>query len=269
MSTRILKTQAGETEITIATPGQFRSFFLFAMHKSGSTLLNNMMTAALSSAEIPVIDLAWAAFSAGLPENRITNADEFVFDNGYCYLGFRIYAPYLKQFDLSGNKKILLVRDPRDMLVSYYFSMAKSHGIPDTGVIRESMLSERKSANTSNIDEYCLGKVKNFKSEFASYRHLTSDKPLDSNVKIYRYEDVIFSKFEWLRDMLTYLSVPFDVDNLRAIAKKNDVWPDKERPEHHVRQVKPGNFRQHLSDKTIDILNIEFKNEFETYGYSI
>jgi hypothetical protein len=49
----VLKTPAGEMTFDLPQPGDFRPFFLFAMHKSGSTLLNRMMYQALSAAGVP------------------------------------------------------------------------------------------------------------------------------------------------------------------------------------------------------------------------
>jgi hypothetical protein len=262
MMKRLLKTPAGETEIVFPEPGDFASFFLFAMHKSGSTLMYSMMKAALPAAGVPVIDLPLAAFKNGLPGNKVLNPRELIMERGYCYCGFRNFPKYLRKFDLTKNKKILLVRDPRDMLVSFYFSMANSHNLPKTGVVRDAMLTSRTDAKNSDIDEYCLEKVIKFKTEFSGYRHFS-----ESEIWVIRYEDVVFRKLEWLTEMLAYFSISVDPDKLKAIAEKHDVRPDAERPDMHIRQVVPGNFRKHLSAATIEKLNSEFAVEMRQYGY--
>src|SRR6516165_2196103 len=86
---RVLKTPAGETTINIPSPGDFRSFYVFAMHKSGSSLLNKMLDTALMRAGVPQIAIPDVTFAAGLPDDPILNPEDFVFDNGYCYRGFR------------------------------------------------------------------------------------------------------------------------------------------------------------------------------------
>jgi 2-O-methyltransferase len=264
MPKRILRTPAGETEIVIPEPGDFASIYLFAMHKSGSSLMNAMMSSALSIARVPIIDISTAAFSAGLPENKILNADQFIFPRGYCYGGFRRFPPYLRAFNLIRNKKALLVRDPRDMLVSFYFSVANSHRLPAKGVEREKVMRERAEAGALTIDEYCLTRISFFKSEFASYRHFLSSR----EVRIYRYEDVIFDKFTWLSDMLSYFGVALGPEKIKAIAARHDIRPDTERPDEHIRQVTPGNFRKHLSGETIERINLEFALEMREYDYS-
>jgi hypothetical protein len=233
------------------------------MHKSGSSLMYSMMKAALQSAGVPVIDLPLATFSKGLPGNQLMNPRELIMDRGYCYCGYRNFPNYLRKFDITKNKKILLVRDPRDMLVSFYFSMAYSHNIPITGVLRGDMLNWRSEAKNADVDVYCLDKAAKFKGEFAGYRHL-----MGSEIRVIKYEDVIFRKLEWLSDMLSYLSISIDPENLKAIAAKHDIRPNAERPDRHVRQVVPGNFRKHLRPETIEKLNAEFSAEMQEYGYT-
>jgi hypothetical protein len=256
----VLKTPAGETPINIPPPGNFDAFYLFAMHKSGSTLLNRMMNFALIRSKVPQIAIPEVAFAAGLPENDILNPEEFIFERGYCYRGFRVFPGYLRGFDLSEKKKVLLVRDPRDMVVSYYFSMAKSHVIPQ-GAIRDQMLALRRTAENLDIDEFCLNHAQFFRREFLSYQHL-----FRSDIRIYRYEDIIFAKEEWLREMLDYFGVSIESDHVARIAAENDVRPQEERPHEHIRQVTPGNFRKHLSKTSIERLKVEFEeilNQFE------
>ena len=51
---------------------------------------------------------------------------------GRVYGGFRSMPLVFAQSELyRRSRKILLVRDPRDALVSEYFSLAYSHGLPE------------------------------------------------------------------------------------------------------------------------------------------
>jgi len=258
-----LKTSAGDTEIRIPSPADLESFYLFAMHKSGSTLLNKMMNSALILANIPQIAIPDVAFAAGLPENNILNAEEMIFERGYCYRGFRIFPSYLRNFDIAKNKKILLVRDPRDMIVSYYFSMSQSHMIPDSGPVRDELMSVRGIAKSVGIDEFCLSNYRKFLKEFKSYGNI-----FGSELRVYRYEDVIFNKPDWLNDMLWYLGFVLSPDDRKRIAEENDIRPATERPKEHIRQVTPGNYRKHLSETTIQRLNSEFRDILDQFDYN-
>jgi hypothetical protein len=258
-----LKTSAGDTEIRIPSPADIDSFYLFAMHKSGSTLLNKMMNSALTAARIPQIAIPDVAFAAGLPENNILNADDIVFERGYCYRGFRIFPSYLRSFDLSKKKKILLVRDPRDMIVSYYFSMSQSHVIPDTGPVRDELMTMRDVTRSLSIDDFCIDNSGKFLNEFESYQSV-----LQGEHRLYRYEDVVFNKLDWLNDMLWYLGLALNPDDRRRIAEENDIRPAIERPNEHIRQVTPGNHRKHLNEITIESMNCGFKDILDQFGYA-
>jgi hypothetical protein len=259
----ILKTPAGETTINVPPPGNFRSFYVFAMHKSGSTLLNKMLDTAFIRVGVPQIAIPDVAFAAGLPDDPILNPEEIIFDSGYCYRGFRIFPSYLRNFDITKNKKILLVRDPRDMIVSHYFSMSQSHVIPDSGPVRDELISLRDSIKEVNIDDFCLQYSEVLKDEFKSYRTV-----FESELRVYRYEDIIFKKLDWLNDMLWYLGFGLSSDDRNRIVEENDIRPATERPQEHIRQVTPGNHRKHLSDMTVQRLNSEFRDILDQFGYN-
>jgi len=224
--------------------------------------MNIMLVQAFDYAKIPHIALSEIAFSAGLPGNEITNARKFIFPYGYCYRGYRQFPTYLKSFDISRNRKILLIRDPRDILVSEYFSTAYSHELPANGLVREEMLKLRNFARAIGVDKYCLSQVEVYQRNFENYRAL-----LDGEIRVYRYEDVVFEKSKWLADMLSYFEVIIPPAVVENIAAAHDLRPERENPAEHVRQVKPANFRLHLKPETVEILNREFKIELKRHGY--
>jgi hypothetical protein len=264
MRRAVIRTSAGNTAFDLEEPGDFPSFFVFAMHKSGSTLMNRMLDQALFAAGVPQIPLPAIAFEAGLPPNEILNPEELVFERGYCYRNFHGVPPYLHKFDIAANKKILLIRDPRDIVVSYYFSMAKSHRLPPLGVVKKYLLNMRSMARRANIDQFCRSVAKEFKSQFRSYQSI-----LSTELRLYRYEDVIFDKKAWLEDMLGYVGVALNDAKVTRIARENDIWPAVERPSKHIRQVTPGNFRKHLSRESIELLNSEFEHLLTEYNYAL
>ena len=87
--------------------------------------------------------------------------------------------------------------------------------------------------------------------------------------RVYRYEDVIYYKHEWLIDMLEYLGLELDSETISRIAQKHDIHPSKEDPSNHIRQVAPGNFRRHLTAETIGKLNSALDEVLKKYGMKI
>lgn len=258
-----LKTPHGNAQLLVPPPARVPSFYVFGVSKGGSTLLFSMIREALRSAAVPAVSPVEAAWGAGLPPNGITNPEEFIFPNGYCYLGFRELPPWLLKIDLDKKKKILLVRDPRDVMVSEYYSMKHSHPLPDQGVLRDQYVQMRAEAHALDIDEYCLAHLDVNLSEFSSYEPiLTKD-----DLRVYRYEDVVFEKLRWLTEMLEYLNIKIPPESVASIVRANDVFPEAENPTQHIRQVVPGNFRKHLRADTIRALNARFYDVMNRHGY--
>jgi hypothetical protein len=73
-----------------------------------------------------------------------------------------------------------------------------------------------------------------------------------TNVATYRYEDVIFKKRIWIDDLCSWFGWDISSDLKGSVAARFDVVVDVERPDQHIRQVKPGNHRRHLRKETID-----------------
>jgi hypothetical protein len=97
---RRLKTIGGCARVSIPQPGIFPPLYVFEPHKSGSALMNNMLVEAFDQVKIPHLALSELSFAAGLPEDKITNPEKFIFSHSYCYRGFRAFPHYLKAFDI-------------------------------------------------------------------------------------------------------------------------------------------------------------------------
>ena len=262
---RILTTKdSQEVSIDIPSPADIDSFFVFALPKSGSVLQDKVFEDVCSELNIPLFSIAKTAFNQGVEEGNF-NADicELFAPRGYGFYGFRYLPPYLKGFDLSQFKKFLLVRDPRDILVSHYFSMKKSHAIPE-GEMGNRLLQQRQNIQSLNIDEYALSKAQIFDKIFKSY--ITID---DSLLKVFKYEDIVFNKSAWIEDILRFLDFNLATDKIEAIASRHDIFPNVEKPDSHIRKVTPGDHKDKLKPETIKKLNDIFAPVLAKYGYEI
>ncbi len=261
MGFKLTSTMNQEFEYEVPTPSSIQSFFPFALPKSGSTLLFNMLTEICHNADISIIDIPSFAFTKGVRPRFLTSSiDQILYSNGYAYLGWR-YFPSQSNFDFSKVKCSLLVRDPRDMLVSLYFSRAFSHNAPKGE--EEQVLQNRKSIQAYDINDWVMKTASNTKSLFEAYDENLQNKLL----KIYRYEDVIFRKEKWLQDICKYFNIEVSKRALKAIARRHDIRPTREDPNAHIRSVTPGNYKKHLSEETINFLNQEFAEILLCFNY--
>ena len=264
-TTQQLKTVNGEVvEIELGSAADINSFFVFCLHKSGSTLLNKMLLEICALTGVPVFQPEDLEFRNGFTIGSWDPGIQSLFvKDGFCYTSFRSYPPYLDDFDMSVFKKILLVRDPRDMVVSHYFSHKTSHKIPK-GNLGEKMQAWREKVATMTIDDYAIWASKNAQRQFQRYiSHI-----FDENLKVFRYEDVIFEKRQWLEDLLDFVQIDIGKQEIYRIADKHDIRPDEEDASRHIRRVTPGDHKEKLKQETIVELNDIFSEELDRFGYA-
>ena len=166
---------------------------------------------------------------------------------------------------LEKFKVVLVVRDPRDILVSDYYSIAYSHAIPD-GEKKEIYLSRRENALATNLDEYVLNNAPKLQSVFERYAmHLF---PVCPGVHVARYEDMVENFPEWLDSLVSAcgmeISKPFRQDLLE---KHEARRPKGENIQKHLRKGMPGEHREKLRPETIEQLNQTFKESLTGFNY--
>ncbi|BFM20133.1 hypothetical protein R50076_11820 [Gilvimarinus japonicus] len=209
---------------------------------------------------MPSFSLFGAAFNLGINPAQIAEDAKSVFsEEGVIYTGFRHYP---KHFDLDLNNAncIWLTRDPRDMLVSLYFSIAKSHAVKKGDTAR---LQERESVNAMDIDSFVLSRAKSYMNNFNAYK----SKLPKSATKVIRYEDVIYDKPDLLTSVAEHFGLPINDTLIAKVAQKHDLIPDTEQTTNHVRQVHPGNYKAKLSQDTISKLNIDLECFLNFFNY--
>lgn len=256
-----------ELVIEVPEPSQYESFFVFSIQKAGSVMLDGIMEDICTNLDIPFINIPSSAFQQGIPESLliIDEIHSILNHKGYCFAGFRSVPEYLYSFPLENlkkSKKILLIRDPRDILVSHYFSIKNSHEVP-TGKQGMEILELRQKAQNIEINDYVLQQSKNFQDLFTRFSIIEEDNLL----KVFRYEDIIFNKEQWIEDMLNFLEFNLSKETIKNISNKYDIFPEKEDPNKHIRKVTPGDFNDKLKADTITQLNIDFSKILLKYNY--
>lgn len=266
--TKVLLDSSSLIEIKLDQPAPVDAFFIFGIHKCGSSLLNKLFVDICRINQIPDVPIPELAFQQGIPTEAWDNCTELnsVILDGYCHRGYRHFPLFLTKSDLmKQRKKILLVRDPRDAIVSAYFSFAKSHVLPTSGKLLENMLKSRDSLKNMDLENYAVAQAPGVKSAFNCYHDYLQDEKL---LKVYRYEDVIFDKKNWIIDMINYLGLTLKPNQINRITEKHDIVPRNENTSQHIRKVKPGDHREKLSQDCIDQLNEILAPVLDRYNYS-
>jgi hypothetical protein len=164
--------------------------------------------------------------------------------------------------------KLLMIRDPRDALVSEYFSSAYSHPVPapmgEFDATAKGLLAGRARALAEGIERFVPRAAKGMAWTMEQYSPVLSMP----NVKIVRYEDVIFQKHELIANLASQFDLRATSAEVANILKWADVLPAEENPRAFIRQVRPGDHVRKLDQGVIDTLNDIFATPMKLFGYA-
>jgi hypothetical protein len=249
------------------------AYFVLGIRKCGSSIMHSMVHDLARLNGHPFVDVGGRFFAANVPE-QAWRSDPRVLDAlapGNVYGGFRAMPLVFTQSGLfRRSRKILLVRDPRDALVSEYFSISFSHGLPAAaaadgpGGAREEFVALRRSALASGIEQVVLERAPLLNRTFLEY----ADAAADPLTAIFRYEDVILEKRPWLAAMAAHFGwhtgSPRFVEGMMGWA---DKIPGEENAQAFIRKVVPGDHRDKLSPAVIARLNEMLAPAMALFGY--
>jgi hypothetical protein len=267
--------QVPKVAIGLPQGGAGPSVFSFSMAKAGSTLLYNMLSQLAPSAQLTYFSIEDYLFAHNVsPVNRPGDVGDIIKTAGYCYGGFRQY-PAFRVPGIDEAKTTFLVRDPRDMITSLYFSLLGSHRIPkadetakgenEPAGAAERMLKARARLRTTDINTFARRSVNTYLKIFEGY--VAQGFAWRPNVAVYRYEDVIFAKEDWIRDICEWYEWDIATSRQRQVAAMFDERPTQERPMEHIRQVTPGNHLDHLTDATSAVIVEALAEYMRIFGY--
>jgi len=187
-------------------------------------------------------------------------AEEFLNPCGYIYGPFRGF--YEEISNIEKYKVILMLRDPRDVLTSLYFSSAYSHYIPPAH--EEKMMQFRKEALDSRIDDYVINKIPSILNRYYEYAQHCLGK---QHVLFVKYEDMVCDFSGWLNTVSDFLEIELSQELVDNLLKEANFKVVEENPYAHKRQVIPGDHKRKLKVKTIRRLNQEFQEIINTFGW--
>ena len=156
-----------------------------------------------------------------------------------------------------------MLREPRDVLTSLYFSHAYSHAIPLLN--QEELLNLRKKALSMTIDEYVIENMPKYLRIYQEYCQNLFGKP---NVMFVTYEKMVTDFDTWLDSIIEFLKLKVSPELVSKIKEEADFTVKEENIYAHKRQVLPGEHQRKLKPETIEILNYNFSEILDVLGYT-
>ena len=247
-----------------------QSILFFTTHKCASVYTGTILKSLTKNIAMIPIDLeSYVAEEFDKQAKELSNQEkeeiirtEFFQSKGYFYGPFRSYNWEIKA--LEDYKIMLMLRDPRDVLTSLYFSLAYSHSIPKGKKLGQRMLDKRKETLLISIDNWVLKAAPGYLSRYKYYCENLLGRP---NVLFVKYEDMVNDFPTWLNSVIKSLKLD-DVDKRLVEKLINEANFDvEENINSHKRQVKPGDHRRKLKPETISQLNSTFSEVLDLLDY--
>lgn len=256
---------------SVSNPSNQKSVLHFSINKAATQHVKGVLHRFAKENNLIPIDYNGYAFSTDLPYLDLLSHKEMerykhIFrPEGYLY---SVLGGMVKNIDRMGDYHIILtIRDPRDILVSKYYSLGFSHAVPQKrGNKRSAFLRRRESVKKMNIDEFVLKDYPRVLSRFQAYQDTLLT--LYDNVTLLRYEDMITDYRKWLKDLASgcgfSISVPLINILVEEFEKSRTHSEDKYR---HIRKGVSGDYKEKLKPETISKLNEVFYQHLKKFGY--
>ena len=180
------------------------------------------------------------------------------------------YQDYLKVPKPDKYKTFFILRDPRDIIVSWYFSARYSHVlVPPIHTIRYNL----ERLNFDDGLKYLIDTQEEF-GLFECQRSWVEAKKSDNNIKIFRYEDLAFDELTFVRDLFAFLDLKIPGKNLERLVAKNTIKKrSKDRnsvsgdEKNHYRKGVSGDWQNHFNPATEEYFYKVTGDLVEVLGY--
>lgn len=237
------------------------SVFIFSTHKCASTFLNSLIKNLAEGEHKKHIDVeTYLATRPNLRDELYANESftNTLMQNKGHYFGVFRY-PFAKLPAQTDQKIVLVLRDPRDILTSQYFSIAFSHP-----VLTSKFLKKRENALAKGIDEHVLEMTPRFLRTYNDYLEKFGNR---SDVLLIRYEDLVMDFEIVLLKLLDFIDYS-EKEKALNYWKKNDPFViEKEDSKKHKRKMLPGDHKEKLKPDTIHELNRRFAHVLACLGH--
>lgn len=191
---------------------QEKTVFFLTLPKSGTHLLKKMLCMLIGEGELYFTNIDKSPYDPpAIPKSR-----SFIFN--HVYPGFSLY----KEPNPDKYIKVLLIRDPRDIVVSFFY-MLKDHGWRGDSTPDE-LLTEFRSGTVEEM----ISKTITFPDEYLGMRVFFEEAlewMKDPNVFVLRFEDIVgpegggdrMVQEETFRALLDHLGIYSSEEEIRYI----------------------------------------------------
>jgi hypothetical protein len=167
----------------------------------------------------------------------------------------------LDKKNLDDKKILFLIRDPRDIIVSMYYSFGFTHGFSANEQIRKFQEQRRNKIRKMTIDEYAIKEAHSLRDKFEVVNSLRNK--INSHILL-KYEDIIDNYDVFYRQLNEF--IPLNDDMQLSLFKR--TRPQKEEQlMNHKRSGIVGGYNRKLRKDTIGKINTILRETLHRFNY--
>ena len=241
---------------------QKKSVCVFTTHKAASSGINRLIRKLIRE-NYNLIDYADAIFH----ENRrlnIQDYEEFLSQHSDAlFLEYgEIYSPLRRPFvQKSVGRAIFVLRDPRDVLISEFYSYRDSHS-PPTSKNKLQKFNERQALlNNMTLDSYVLDRATELNALLDEYSQIKSQ--MNDSVILY-YNEFRNNKVDFAKKLAAFLNLQNSAEYITKCCKDPIVF----RKSNHLRDGSNSQYLQ-LQTATQKKLNDIFHQNLLYWGFDV
>lgn len=248
------------------------SVIFYTTHKCASVFANNLFTTIADNSEYQFKNYASAISRLGDRVDMSDSYEDFLekaYDQLYKTKG-EIYAPQRRPLDFPGREKfkhIFFLRDPRDVLVSAYYSFGYSHE-PPKGESRQQIFYERrKKIQEQGIDHYARDAAVNYLLPlYEKYKVLLETSELYLYLNYDEFKD---NTTNFVQKIANFLEVDIPEQQVKQIADEASPIQQNHNTNQHKRSGKSQQYLEELESDTIHKLNETFADVLFYWNFPI
>ncbi len=253
---------------------KINSVIFWTTHKCASTYVSKFLKLVAKESSLKHFDYAGHIWELG---NEINLEDPFQIEQNCDFLYKQygeIYGPMRTPFDFnlrSNLNNIFFLRDPRDLIISKYYSVAYSHPIPSHTKGKRKFLDLRHQTQKMDINDFFLKQIDDWIIPYyTKYKFMRENSKLSS---VHKYEDLKKNPKKIFLEVTKNMNIDISeilIDNLVANFEKPFKNKKNNRSENIFSHTRSGEIRQfdsELSNKVLSIANDKLEDIIDYWKF--
>ena len=234
-----------------------KQIIFYTTHKAGSMFVFRLLR---KLSNMKKIDFYSPNLAHDSPNNILNESCKIDASKQLCICPLRIYSEFPKVL----NADIMLqLRDPRDVLVSLFYSLAYSHPL-ESETVRGTTEKRRNETLEKGINQFVIERSSALRDTYETY----IKELLPRKVILLKYEDMVTNFEEWISPIAKEFGLTIEEKDEINNHYKQEFIPKKEDKYAHKRKMLPEDYKDKLKPETIEELNITFKDVLQKLNYN-